>query len=181
MGIAGVDLTLFIANSTSSGLNPFDVMASVISSSNVTINNNGKFIDGTLMPTILDYITKAKDALQVMVEKGKATNDDTIQLGIASAVHFIMYTGNNTADALNLTLYKPKESEHVPGQVPVPINTAAYSYYHTTKDYNWSLVNPSSYYAPPIQQDLININNAVIAFSEAYPKSNRMRACRSCY
>ena len=101
----------------------------MISSSNVTINSNGEFIDGTLMPNILDYITKSKETLQVMVEKGKATNDDTIQLGIASAVHFIMYTGNDTADALNHTLYKPIESEHLPGHVPVPINTAAYSYY----------------------------------------------------
>jgi hypothetical protein len=175
MGKAGIDLTIFISNSNSSGLNPFDVVASMISSSNVTINENGEFIDGTLMPNILDYITKAKDALQLMVDKEKSTNDDTIQLGIASAVHFIMYTGNNTADALNLTLYKPKESEHVPGQVPVPINTAAYSYYHTTKDYYWSYVNPGSYYAPPIQEDLININNAINAFSKVYPKPNEMR------
>ncbi len=155
MGKAGIDLTIFIANSTSSGANPFDVVASMISSSNVTIEGEKKYIASTLMPDILDYIITADETLQVMAEKGKATPDDTIQLGFASATHFIMFMGNATKYDL------------------MPINTAAYkaSALSGVSANNFVVITTSGG-IPSYQQDLININNAVIAFSNTYPKPN---------
>jgi hypothetical protein len=156
MGKAGIDLTIFIANSSSSGLNPFDVVASMISSSNVTIEEDRKYIASTLMPDILGYIITAEETLQVMVEKGKATPDDTIQLGFASATHFILFMGNATKYDL------------------MPINTAAYkkSALSGVGPGNFAVITTSGGITP-YQQDLMNINNAVIAFSKAYPKPNQ--------
>lgn len=158
MGKAGIDLTIFIANSTSSGANPFDVVASMISSSNVTIEGEKNYIASTLMPTILDYIITADETLQVMAEKGKATPDDAIQLGFASATHFILFMGNATKYDL------------------MPINTAAYkaSALSGVSANNFVVITTSGG-IPSYQQDLININNAVIAFSNTYPKPNNMR------
>ena len=138
MGKAGVDLTNFIANFTSSGLVPLDLVALMISSSNVTINGNGKYLDGTKVPGFIGDLSVAESTLQALVTKGNATNDDEIQLGMASAVHFIMNMGNKTADALNTVTAQP-------GIVPVPINAAAYQFYSTSKDYYWSSVGPSSF------------------------------------
>jgi hypothetical protein len=158
MGKAGIDLTIFIAGSTSSGLNPFDVVASMISSSDVTIVEKKKYIDSTNMPKMLGYIANAKETLQVMEEKDKAAPDDIIQLGIASATHFIMFIGNATKLKL------------------MPINTDAY------KASTLSGVGLSNFVVPTTsggitsyQKDLINIKNAVITFSNAYPKPNKMR------
>jgi hypothetical protein len=155
MGKAGIDLTIFIANSSSSGLNPFDVVASMISSSNVTIEEERKYIDETLMPDILGYIITADETLQVMAEKGKATPDDTIQLGFASATHFILFMGNATKYDL------------------MPINTAAYkkSALLGVGPGNFAVITTSGGITP-YQQDLMNINNAVIAFSKVFPKPN---------
>lgn len=170
MGKAGVDLTNFIANFTSSGLVPLDLVALMISSSNVTINGNGKYLDGTKVPGFIGDLSVAESTLQALVTKGNATNDDEIQLGMASAVHFIMNMGNKTADALNTVTAQP-------GIVPVPINAAAYQFYSTSKDYYWSSVGPSSFVENvasgavlSFQEDLININNAIIAFNKAFPK-----------
>ena len=162
MGKAGIDLTIFIAASTSSGfisistssgLNPLDVMSSMISSSNVTIAYDGKYIASTLMPDILSSLTSAKEPLQIMAEQCTATPDDIIQLGFASATDFIMFMGNAT----NL--------------VNMPINTAAYkaSALAEVGPINFAVITTSGG-IPPYQKDLINIHNAVIAFSKAYPK-----------
>ena len=155
MGKAGIDLTIFIATSSSSGLKPFDAVASMISSSKVTINGEVKYIDISLMPDILSYLASAKEPLQIMAEKGNAVPDDTIQLGFASATDFIMFIGNATKLA------------------KIPISTAAYasSDLSDVVPENFVVTTTSSG-IPSYQQDLININNAVIAFSTAYPKPN---------
>ncbi len=152
MGKAGIDLTILISNSTSSGLKPFDVMASMISSSNVTIKNTGEYIASSLMPNILSSLTSAKEPLQIMREQGTATPDDKIQLGFASAADFIMFMGNAT----NL--------------VNIPINTSAYTTggLSGVGPRNFAVITTSGG-IPSYQTDLININNAVIAFSQAYP------------
>lgn len=152
MGKAGIDLTILIPNSTSSGLKPFDVMASMISSSNVTIKNTRKYITSSLMPNILSSLTSAKEPLQIMREQGTATPDDKIQLGFASAADFIMFMGNAT------------------NSVNIPINTSAYTTggLSGVGPRNFAVITTSGG-IPSYQTDLININNAVIAFSQAYP------------
>ena len=189
MGRAGVDLTNFIASFTSSGLDPLDYIAYMISPSNVTINKNGRYLDGTAVSGYLGDLSAAKSTLQALVTNGNATNNDEIQLGMASAVHFIMNMGNKTANALNETLNNPYVAAQ-PGIVPVPINVAAYQIYSTStvykQDYNtWSSVGPSSFRENvasgtvlSFQDDLININNAIIAFNKAFPKpseTNQMK------
>jgi hypothetical protein len=168
MGKAGIDPTILIAHSTSSGLKPFDVVASMISSSNVTIIDGGKYIASSLMPDILGYITNAEEPLQLMVKKGKANPDDIIQLGIASATHFIMFLGNATK------------------YVDMPINTAAYKASAlSAKASILPNIGPNNFIVittsggiPSYQKDLININNAVIAFSKAFPKPNEKNKIR---
>ena len=175
MGRAGVDITNFIASFTSSGLGPLDYVAYMISPSKVTINENGRYLDGTAVPGFLSDLSAAESTLQALVTKGYATSDDEIQLGMASAVHFIMNMGNKTADALDTTLSDSYITAH--GILPVPINTAAYQFYSTSKNSSWTSVGPSSFREDvasgavlSFQEDLININNAIIAFNEAFPK-----------
>jgi len=192
MGEVSIDLTLFIANSTSSGLEPFDIAASMIQPPNENIQNGSRFIghdddgqtDALIVLDLLDYITKAKETLTILEKKGLSTDDHRIQLGIASAVHFILNTGNTVADAFNTSLYLPDVSKHNPGTIPVPINSSAYIYMKNEKyGYSWPTLvipaifsekvtngTPTSY-----QEDLLNINHAITAFSKAYPESNKMR------
>jgi hypothetical protein len=156
MGKAGIDLTLFIATSSSSGLKPFDAVASTISSSNVTFNAEGRYISKKILPDLLGYLTRAKETLHAMAEKGKATPDDTIQLGFASATHFIMFMGDATdTGAINTAAYKQSDLSEVSPDNFIVITTSGG--------------------IPSYQQDLININNAVIAFSTAFPKPNEMK------
>jgi hypothetical protein len=170
MGKAGIDLTLFIATSsssgfisisTSTGLNPIDVMSSMISLSNVKITDNEKYITSTLMPNILSYLTSAKRPLQIMTEQGTATSDDIIQLGFASAADFIMFMGNATK----------LES--------MPINKAAYKATALAGvGANNFAVTATTSGIPSYQEDLINIYNAVQAFKTAFPKpkeTNQMK------
>ncbi len=193
MGKVGIDLTLFIANSTSSGLEPFDIAASMIQPPNENIQNGRRFIghddddgqtDALIVLDLLDYITKAKETLSILEKKGLSTDDHRIQLGIASAVHFILNTSNTVADAFNTSLYLPDVSKHNPGTIPVPINSSAYIYLKNEKyGYSWpTLVIPAIFSEKVTngtptwyQEDLLNINHAITAFSRAYPESNKMR------
>jgi len=183
MGQTGVDLTSLITHSTGSGIDPLDAMTSMLSSADITTTDDQDYIDGTLMSDYLNAIIDAKDVLELLVEYGKAAEDDVIQLGIASAVHFILYIGNQTADALNKTLDYADASKQDPGSVPVPMNCAAYQYYYSGGDgYSWSRVDSSDYEktaasgsTTSYQQDLLNISRAVIAFSNAYPGENSMK------
>jgi len=191
MGKAWVDTTYFVENSPDSDMDIFDILASVISSPEVVLADTDddevleRYIEGTVMPDRLGSISRAIEILESLERNGAATVDDLIQLGIASSVHFIMYLGNSTADALNITLSSSDPASHDHGAVPVPINTGAYQYYRssstTDHKYSWSRVTATSFretsgeVLPSYQEDLMNINDAVAAFSEAYPDSDAMR------
>ena len=165
MGKAWVDLTYFIANSTSTGINPFDAIASALSSPNISIGTvegaPSRYIEKEQVGDLIKNINNARSILYTFHRKNLATDDDTIKLGIASSIHFIMYVGDKTD----------------PGSVNplIPINTRAYRYYQQQN----LLIGPSVYFEPPpitpYQQDLIDINNAVIAFSDANLKPNELR------
>ena len=195
MGKAGLDTTLFVAYSgvtdlasttTSSGTVLFDKVASLLSPPNITIaQNGGKTIDGKLAPDYLNYISDAQRILESLNKKGIATDDDRIQLGMASTAHFILHIGNNTANSLNPTL-RFSDTNGQPGIVPVPINSSAYKSYRndTSGAYNsWSIYVgaatftesttrgvPTSY-----QYDLTKVKTAIDAFSHAYPGSNKVK------
>lgn len=191
MGKAWVDTTFFLENSTNAEMDIFDIIASSLSSPEVILADTDndedmeRYIEGTVMPDRLGSISHAIEIIESLERNGAATDDDIIQLGIASSVHFIMYLGNNTADALNTTLSNPDAATHDHGAVPVPINTGAYRYYRssstTDHKYSWSRVSATSFketsgaVPPSYQEDLLNINDAVTAFSGAYPDSDAMR------
>lgn len=170
MGKAWVDLTYFIVNSTSTGINPFDAIASALSSPNIATGTvegaTSRYIEKEQVGDLIENINNARSILYTFHRKNLATDDDTIKLGIASSIHFIMYVGDKTDSAgflggsINLL---------------IPINKRAYRYYQLQN----LLMGPSVYSEPPpitpYQQDLIDINNAVIAFSDANLKPNELR------
>jgi hypothetical protein len=171
MGKAWIDLTYLIANSTSTGINPFDAVASALSSPNILTGivegGTSRYIEKEKIGDLIKNINDARSILYTFRERGLATDDDMIKLGIASSMHFIMYVGDKTD-------YVSFLGE--PVNPLVPINIKAYRYYQL----NSLLPGPGVYYEPPpitpYQQDLIDIHHAVIAFSDAYPKPNELRA-----
>ncbi len=169
MGKAWVDLTYFIANSTSTGINPFNAIASALSSPNITTGTveggTSRYIEKEKIGDLIQNINNARSILYTFHEKNLATDDDTIKLGIASSIHFILYVGDKT-DWI---------SSGGPINPLVPINTSAYRYYELQRILPGPLVYSEPPPITPYQQDLIDINNAVIAFSDANPKPNELR------
>jgi hypothetical protein len=115
-----VDTTLYVANATSSGVDPFDSAASMFSSPQITVDSNGRFIAGSQMSDLLSNITYAKETLNVLERNGKATNDHLIQLGLASLAHLILYTSNQSAVAMNYTLVDTNSSNDDEDLVRLP-------------------------------------------------------------
>jgi hypothetical protein len=169
MGKAWVDLTYFIANSTSTGINPFDAIASALSSPDISTGTveggTSRYIAKEVVGDLIQNINNARSILYTFHKKNLATDDDTIKLGIASSIHFIMYVGDKT--------------DWMFGQNPinpfVPINMRAYRYYQLERILPSAIAYSEPPPITPYQQDLIDINNAVIAFSHANPKPNDMR------
>ncbi len=182
MGKAWVDTTLYVANATSSGVDPFDSAASMFSSPQITVDSNGRFIAGSQMSDLLSNITYAKETLNVLERNGKATNDHLIQLGLASLAHLILYTSNQSAVAMNYTLVDTNSSNDDEDLVPAPISTSAYKYYNESREFNLAGVSPGSFNGKTqdgsiylFQEDLLNINHALASFSAEYPGRNDFR------
>ncbi len=196
MGKAGIDTTLMMENvSGVSTATSFDVVASLIDSEYVIVNKDERYLDGNATAGITeegDYtyeidlmgtLNKAREIFLAMDQRGLATADDRIQLGIASAAHFIMVVGNQTAVALNRTLDSYNPAGRVYGNVPVPINTSAYGYYRTSqttdRKYSWDRVDAVDYAEhvsngklTSSQEDLQYVRDAVVAFAETFSSSN---------
>lgn len=186
MGLSWVDLTRFIEQSENPDI-IFDVVSSMVSSPLITVATDpaqtagALFIDGDYTATLLDNISKAKRTLSFMDQNSLASPDDIIQLGYASAVHFIFYIGSKTADALNKTL--DSDGSEDPTYVPLPLDTMAYIYYRTSsvtdRKYRWDWVDVSDFEDTtntdgiyPYQEDLICIRDAISASAELYPQEN---------
>ncbi len=148
---------------------------------------NAQFIDGHCMGDLIDNLEEAQYVLRVLKDTNRHTLDDEIQLGVASATHFVYYTGTRVADGLNKSLANQDPEKHVPGLVPVPINTEAYRYYREERfsfdqntlsmlkgeafrEENLGLLLLNTY-----QRDLIDVYDAVQAFDRATPEQNDVR------
>lgn len=182
MGKAWVDTTLYVANSTSSGVDPFDRAASMFSSPKITVDSNGRFIAGSEMSELISNITLAKETLYTLERNGKATNDHLIQLGLVSVAHLILYTSNQSAVAMNYTLVDTNSSNDDEDLVSAPISTSAYEYYSKSRDYNLAGISPGVFKDKTqdgsiylFQEDLLNINHALASFSAEYPGRNEFR------
>ncbi len=145
------------------------------------------FIDGQCMGDLIDSLEEAQYILDVLIRENSHTPDDEIQLGVASAAHFIFYTGNKVADGLNRTLTLPDPEDHEPGIIPVPINKDAYLYYINFNggiQYSWSSIDAGDFgdettddliSINTYQGDLIDVYRAVQAFDRATPEQNDIR------
>lgn len=141
------------------------------------------FIDGYCAGDLIEDLEAAQYVLDILIRANRHSDDDEIQLGVASAAHFILFTGNRVADAMNYTLTQDPENWD-PGMIPVPINKTAYQYYINYSSgilYRWSSVDESDFgpYDPqslnPYQEDLIDVLNAIRAFDRATPEQNDVR------
>ena len=155
------------------------------SDSNYDVYKTAQFIDGHCIGYLIENLEQAQYILKILVEGDLHSLDDEIQLGVASAAHFIFVTGNAVADGMNYSLsLKPEDRK--PGTIPVPINMQAYLYYINFSGgirYDWSRLNEGDFGVEaddpqslnPYQKDLIDIYRAVQAFFRATPEQNRVR------
>jgi len=150
---------------------------------NYDLYKDALFIDGYCAGELIENLESAQYILDILIRANRHSDDDEIQLGVASAAHFILFTGNRVADAMNYTLTQDPENWD-PGMIPVPINKTAYQYYINYSSgilYRWSSVDESDFgpYDPqslnPYQEDLINVLNAIRAFDRAAPEQNDVR------
>ena len=150
---------------------------------NYDVYKDALFIDGYCAGELIENLESAQYILDILIRANRHSDDDEIQLGVASAAHFILFTGNRVADAMNYTLTQDPDDQD-PGMIPVPINKTAYQYYINYSSgilYRWSSVDESDFgpYDPqslnPYQEDLINVLNAIRAFDRAAPEQNDVR------
>ena len=76
-------------------------------------------IDGACIGDLIDDLETAQYILGVQIRSGRYSEDDEIQLGLASAVHFVYLLGEKVGTALNRSLDLDEELR-IPGLVPVP-------------------------------------------------------------
>lgn len=170
MGKAGIDLTDLILATTLQDLIPFNVMSTLITPNRFVRGTNARFIDNQTISSNLANLDMAMNILQVLMDRAGATPDDALQLGVASAAHFLMYLGDNTADALS--------DKH--GVRNAPINSWGYQYFRTD-DENWHLISPKTFYnrnaigPSPYQDDMLNICHAISAITNSYQDPNGLR------
>ena len=119
MGKAGLDVTNMIStigNNNNTNLGNFDIIASALSlntgnsgaSSSViakSTGSNGDYvtISEDSVTTYLTYLAKAEYYLNNALISNKGDDDLTVQLGIASALHFILDIGYVTAKEYKFT------------------------------------------------------------------------------
>lgn len=131
MGKAGIDLTYLIENADSTDGDSFDAVAAALSleitgqsqpasfveaAPEAVESTDPKYITITSIADLLDNLENAQDILETLVNyytagSGSPQNDDVVQQGMASALHFIMTIGHCV-------------SEIAPGNAP--INKYAY-------------------------------------------------------
>lgn len=135
-------------------------------------------IDGACIGDLIDDLETAQYILGVQIRSGRYSEDDEIQLGLASAVHFVYLLGEKVGTALNRSLDLDEELR-IPGLVPVPINREAYRYYAddqpSTERYPWNSLVAGDFAVEtagpgslnPYQQDMLDVLAAVQAFDRA--------------
>jgi hypothetical protein len=173
MGKAGIDLTYLIENADSTDGDSFDAIAAALSieatsqaqassfvqaSPEALASTDPTYITFTSIEDLLANLETAQDILETLVDyytDGNLTpqNDDVVQLGMASALHFIMKIG------------------HCAGEVVVsnvPINKYAYRELFPLDDDWVSLLDDLAAYVDSDQEiitsliaDLRNVSSAV--------------------
>jgi len=204
MGKAGINMTNFIFYSADEEADNFDSIEATLSLSIapedededddepacnasdrtvLIIDGDGVFIEGYCIEEMIEYLNNAKDIIFDLQNAGLETTEDILNLGLTSAVHYVIIVGSATADALNTTLRYPEgDSRYKPGSVPVPINKEAYRLYKSSDDYEWSRVDTDAFDEDidgdgltRYQEDLINVKDAIHAIDQAISQPNEIR------
>jgi hypothetical protein len=172
MGKAGIDLTYIIENSDSGGNDSFDSIASALSlqltsqaqaasfvQAKAESSTDPKFIVSSSLATLMSNLEDAQEVLLALVDYYTGNNltaqdDDVVQLGMASALHFIMKIGYCAGDFRNYN---------------APVNKYAYQEVFP-QDEDWpTLLNNLAAYIDShseivlsLQEDLANVYEAVL-------------------
>ncbi len=179
MGKAGLDLTYVLENIGAGDGSHFDIVASALS---LTVTDQGypasaqlaqsralsdeageRYITASSIAGLLESLENAQSILVTLIDyaEGRGADPDTdavVQLGMASALHFIMMSGDIVSEVMGSN---------------VPVNRAAYQEIFP-EDTDWlSLLNETASYidANPddlsaLKSDLANVYDAVQALIE---------------
>jgi hypothetical protein len=115
MGLAGIDLTYILENSEESG-DSFDTIASALSLTVTGQDTEARFITAGSADELLANLAQAQDYLNDLMDyyddQGLTPDqDDTVQTGMASAIHFIIQLGQAASETTGSN---------------IPLNKAAY-------------------------------------------------------
>lgn len=172
MGKAGIDLTYIIENSESGGDDSFDSIASALSlevtsqaqaasfvQAKAEASTDPRFIVTSSVATLLTYLADSQEILNALVDYYTDNNitahdDDVVQLGMASALHFIMQIGYCAGDSRNYN---------------TPVNKYAYQeVFPDDQDWVTLLIALAAYIDShsdvilSLQEDLSNVYAAVV-------------------
>lgn len=158
MGKAGIDLTYILENAADDNDDSFDVITSALSldiieePSQEDPDNPAKYISLSSVQAFLESLETAKAYLEAAVDL-YGSDDDKVQLGMASVIHFILKVGCEAA-AVN-------EGNNI------PINKAAYQEVFPVDTWESDLdtlagrVPPGGDVADALQDDLTYLSDAV--------------------
>ncbi|HOS96982.1 MAG TPA: hypothetical protein PLR71_11500 [Deltaproteobacteria bacterium] len=169
MGKAGLDLTYALENIGDSERGNFDTIASALSlvvidqgypasaqlagSKAVPDASGAWYITQSSIDELLGYLEQAQDVLMVLIhnaeDRGLVPDDDaTVQLGLASALHFIMEVGFVVSDVLDSN---------------VPINQKAYQEVFP-EDTDWTaLLDETTVYLETHPEDLTALKTDLLS------------------
>ena len=152
MGSAGIDLTYLIENIDTDG-KTYDIIASALNLDLVS-EGEGDYITTDSIKLLIEKLEDAQDILTELIACPPGDYNSVIQLGMASAIHFIMKVGIGISDALELTR--------------VPINSIAFNQlFDVDEDWMGELADVKAYLdAHPeiissLVADLIAVSDAV--------------------
>lgn len=164
MGKAGIDLTNLLEHADDTGSSSFDVIASVLSLHVVNAATSGaegesasstaRYIDQASINDFIASLEEAQGYLAALVG-ARGDDDDVVQLGMASVVHFILEIGLQAAGAAgvdNIPVNKEAYREVFPDEA----GTAALLTGFTTS------IDSTDGVIPSLIDDITRVQDAVV-------------------
>ncbi len=159
MGLAGIDLTYILENSEESDGDSFDTIASALSLTVTGQNTEARFITAGSADELLANLEQAQDYLDDLLVyydgQGLTPNqDDIVQMGMASAMHFIIQMGAAASDVTDndIPLNKDAYRETFPDDPDLDT---------LLSDFADHLDDPGNETISSLREDLEQVSNAV--------------------
>lgn len=167
MGKAGIDLTYILENAPEEDDDSFDVIASALSrdivNDHIRAGSEGmaaedesacppRYVSYDSVAAFLESLEEAREYLEALVDL-YGNDDDKVQLGMASAIHFILEIGHQAADLMGTN---------------IPIDRQAYREVFPADDWETRLsdladgIPPEGELAATLQEDVTHVSDAVI-------------------